>query len=67
MPSRPKFEVSEDVEVQIARPDGTILSARFEAGEVVPESDDEWFLLEHVLAPHGLAARVTRARKGSNA
>lgn len=59
----PVYTVAEDIEVSFADRDGSELRYKFPAGTARPDTEDEWFVLEHVLVPQGSAERL---KKGSN-
>jgi hypothetical protein len=54
----PVYVVYEDVLYVTQDNDGAELRYFFPAATAQPETEDEWFVLEHVLAPRGKAERV---------
>jgi hypothetical protein len=54
----PRYRVVVDVEHVTHDRDGTEQRFVFPAATARPETEDEWFVLEHVLVPAGLAERV---------
>lgn len=56
----PVYTVHEDVEVSFCDRDGSELRFKFPAGTARPDTEDEWFVLEHILVPQGNAERVKK-------
>lgn len=56
----PAYTVHEDVEVSYCDRDGTEVRFSFPAGTARPDTEDEWFVLEHILVPQGNAERVKK-------
>lgn len=54
----PVYTVFEDIEISFADRDGREVRFSFPAGTARPDTEDEWFVLEHMLAPSGAAERV---------
>lgn len=54
------YTVLEDTEVSTSDRDGTEVRYFFPEGTAHPDTEDEWFVLEHILVPQGSAERVKK-------